>query len=551
MNHLGRMLLLGVVIAILGTATWVCLTWTIGSPEPDLWRRALGLDSLWLSWSQAEARSEGPARLVFRGVYAWLLNQQLPYDSLGWLTLGSALLAFLLLARWIHTCIAGRLGPTTRTAILLALCAAMFSPSFGANWLLVERFRMFVPIACLAAGGLLLRPGRWQPLRFMAALLIAQLALLTEVRGHWVWIALLPCCAAIDNGPRRTAYLAGWIIAGNAGALACEFNMGTAAPSEASWIVTAIFAAPWNYLLDVVATLGRSLPDLLHGTTSDESTIGAAMLLIFVVTSTLAWRRRGVTTAAWSAMAIFGLGAALTSAAQTQSLDIDRIARHELEWSVLALPIGLGGLLAEIGGDRSRQWLRALLPAILVLQAQDWQRGFTDLSWRHCQLRAYEARLALYGVAGLEPEKIGPSPFAADFHLKDAQRRRLLAIPEPFDDLHSRLQAAAAAQPLPTSGEVLDAYGETVSGSAADLAALIWIAQDSKDHGWQLLQATPLQRNDADNLYSWVVNLDEASVPADASRLAAFAFDLDHRDFVRLAGNVQVKNRSFAKEQPQ
>ena len=81
MNHLGRMLLLGVVIAILGTATWVCLTWTIGSPEPDLWRRALGLDSLWLSWSQAEARSEGPARLVFRGVYAWLLNQQLPIES--------------------------------------------------------------------------------------------------------------------------------------------------------------------------------------------------------------------------------------------------------------------------------------------------------------------------------------------------------------------------------------------------------------------------------------------------------------------------------------
>jgi len=544
------MLLLGVVIAILGTATWVCLTWAIGSPEPDLWRQELGLDSLWLSWSQAEARTEGPARLVFRGAYAWLLHQGLPYDSFGWLTLGSALLAFLLLARWIHTCIAGRLGPTIRAAILLVLCAAMFSPSFGANWLLVERFRMFVPMACLAAGGLLLRPGRWQLLRFVAALLIAQIALLTEVRGHWVWVALLPCCAAIDTGPRRTAYLAGWIIAGNAGALACEFNMAAAAPSEASWIVTAIFAAPWNYLLDVVATLGRSLPDLLHGTASDEFAFGAALLLLFVLASNLAWRRRGVATAAWWAMAAFGLGAAVTSAAQTQGLDIDRVVRHELEWSVLALPIGLGGLLAELGGDRSRQWLRALLPAILVLQAQDWQRGFTDLSWRHCELHAYEARLALYGVAGLEPEKIGPSPFAEDFHLKEAQKRKLLAIPKPIDDLNSRLQAAAAAQPLPTSGEILDADGRTISGSAADLAALIWIAQDSKDHGWQLLQATPLERNEADNLYSWVVKLDKASVPADTSRLAAFAFDLDRRDFVRLAGNVQVKNRSFAKERP-
>jgi hypothetical protein len=550
MNHLGRMLLLTVVVAILSVAAWVCLQWTSGSPEPDLWRQELGLDPLWLTWTDANAKNDGPARLVFRGVYAILLSLELSYDQLGWVTLCSALLAFLLLARWIYACIADRLGATTRTAILLVVCAAMFSPSYGANWLLAERFRMFVPIACLAAGGLLLRQGRWLPLRYVAALLFAQIALLTDVRGLWVWVALLPCCAAIAEGQRRAAYLAGWVIAGNVGALASEFSMGPSAPSDASWIVTTIVADPFNYLLEVVTTLGRSLPDLWHGTTTDETVIGAGMLLLFVLTSSLALRRLEVAMAAWWAMAAFGLGAALTSTAQLHGIDIDRITRHELEWSILSLPIGLGGLVAELGGGRLGQWLRAFIPAIFVLLVQDWQHGFTDLTWRHAQLREYEARLAFYEATELDPDKIGPRAFGKGWQRKAARMQGLLDHAQPLDDFLSKLQSAAAAQPHPSSGVILKAHDQTISGHVADTAEMVWVAKHSKEQGWQLIQAIPLQPSEQNDTHSWTFQLEEASMPIDKTRLAVFAFDLDSRSFIRLAGNVLVNNRSFQNEVP-
>jgi len=550
MNHLGRMLLLSVVLAILSTAVWVCLQWTSGSPEPNLWRQELGLDSLWLTWTDAEANNAGPARLVFRGVYAILLSLELSYNQLGWATLCSALLAFLMLARWLRTCIAERLGATTRAAILLVVCAAMFSPSYGANWLLAERFRMFVPITCLAAGGLLLRQGRWLPLRYIAALLFAQIALLTDVRGLWVWVALVPCCAAIAEGQRRAAYLAGWVIAGNVGALACEFSIGAPASSDASWIVTAIVAGPWNYLVEVVTALGRSLPDLWHGATTDETVIGTGMLLLFALTSSLASRRRGVAMAAWWAMAAFGLGAALSSTAQLHGIDIDRVTRHELEWSAIALPIGLIGLVAELGGERLNQWLRAVIPVIFVLLVQDWQRGFTDLTWRHAQLREYEARLAFYEATELDPDKIGPQPFKKSWQRENARMQGLLDHAKPLDDLLGRLQSAAAAQPRSSSGAILKAHDQTMSGHVADTAEMVWVAKHSKEQGWQLVRALPLQPSEQTDAHSWTLRLEAASMPIDKTRLAVFAFDLDNRSFIRLAGNVQVNNRSFKKEVP-
>ena len=110
--------------------------------------------------------------------------------------------------------------------------------------------------------------------------------------------------------------------------------------------------------------------------------------------------------------------------------------------------------------------------------------------------------------------------------------------------------AQAAAQPHPSSGVILKAHDQTISGHVADTAEMVWVAKHSKEQGWQLVRALPLQPSEQTDAHSWTLRLEAASMPIDKTRLAVFAFDLDNRSFIRLAGNVQVNNRSFQKEVP-
>ena len=79
---------------------------------------------------------------------------------------------------------------------------------------------------------------------------------------------------------------------------------------------------------------------------------------------------------------------------------------------------------------------------------------------------------------------------------------------------------------------------------------MVWVAKHSKEQGWQLIQAIPLQPSEQPGIHSWTLRLAAASMPIDKTRLTVFAFDLDSRSFIRLAGNVQVINRSFQNKEP-
>lgn len=549
MNQLCRKLLYVVVMAVVIVAAWICLEWTSGSPEPDSWRDLLGLDSLWLSWSQAEAKSEGPAHLAFRGLYALLLDLGLRYHSLGWVVFGSSALAFVLLARWVKVTIADRIGPVTRALLLLVICAAMFSPAYGANWLLVERFRIFVPLACLAAGGLLLRRGRYLVCRYFAAMMLAQVALLTDVRGLWVWVALLPCCWAIAEGSRRWACLALWVVVGNVGSLACEFGFGSSAASEGSWVIRAISIDSWGYLADVAATLGRCLSDTWPGELDKQHVVGGAFIVLLVVTSIMAWRRIDASVGVWWALALFGFGAALTSSAQVFGLNIEVVARREIEWSVLAFPIGIVGLLAEIVGHRFVGCFRIILACLVVLLVFGWRQGVVDLTWRRAQLREYEARLVFYEVANLSTDQVGLSPYKKGLQLRRAQDRGLLRCANVIEGLDGKLQEAASELAVAADGEIRDVSGRSIAGVVANSAEMVWIARQSEGKDWQWIRSIPLSPSQERDSYSWRLDFDRDVMPPEGSALVVLAFDLETLRFVPLLGRVRVTEQEFRMEQ--
>ncbi|MDA7936456.1 hypothetical protein N9B90_00785 [bacterium] len=549
MNQICSKLLYAAVMAVVIAAAWTCLQSMSGSPEPDAWRSQLGLDSLWLSWGMAEAASEGSARLVFRGLYALLLDLGQPYHSLGWVVLASSVLAFLLLARWVHLSIGNRLGPLTKALLTLVICAAMFSPVYGANWLLVERFRVFVPLLCLAVGGLLLRRGRYFVWRYFAAMIFAQIALLTDVVGLWVWVALLPCCATIAEGRRRWACLGIWVVAGNVGALACEFSFGSSASSEGSWVIRALMTKRGSYLSDVAATLGRSLSNTWPVELDYQLVVGWAFLVLLLVTSIVAWRRLNASVATWWAFALFGIGAALTSSAQVCGIDINMIARREIEWSALVFPVGIVGLLAEFAGHRFVNYLRLLLASLLVLLVFDWRQGVDDLAWRQAQLREFEARLLFYELDKLGPDQVGLSPFSKGLQLRRAQNRRLLRYNEVIEDADGKLQAAALELSVVANGEIRDVGGQSIAGVVASTAEMVWIAQESEGKEWQWIRSIPLSPSQEQGCHSWLLDFDRTVMPPEGSALAVFAFDLDTLTFVPLVGRVQVTGQALRMEQ--
>ncbi len=160
----------------------VALAWSLRSdaPEPADWRVYLREPELSFvgGWFEFAGR---PNHLGFATLYRALLS--LGVDIATLVGVGWALAALCVGAVW-------RLAPRAILAWpLLALLA--FSPAFGANWLLVERLRVFLPAACACAMVLLLRAPLHRA-RFVVATGLAVLAVLTHETGSLLWVAMLP-----------------------------------------------------------------------------------------------------------------------------------------------------------------------------------------------------------------------------------------------------------------------------------------------------------------------------------------------------------------------
>lgn len=440
------------------------------SPEPQAWRATLREPML--AWTAAELLGfdETPRVLGFRLAHLGFL--ELPgvdFDTLpllGWVLAG--LVVWLVHRRVVR---AGGFVGAVAGVLLATWC---FSPSFGANWLLAERFRIFVPPLCFAlALALLDGRARWR-LRFAVALALAQLAIFVDRTGCLVWIAALPAvCVTVsrhDRG-RMLGWVALWCVWGNVGSLVC--HGGAVRLRDPAGILGQLLDAPGATAAAWLRTSGQGLPSLLPG--ADTSLVAGALLqgALAVAVAVLVVRRRrpGVLAAAapWLGFVVFGEGVALLATHWFPGLGLPPAFLREFTWAGFMLPLGVLGLVGLHWGGALPRLARVGLVALLVLAAAEWSPGLSRLAAQHRLLRQGEAQLAFAEVATAEMPRGIPPPILGAESVTQLRDRGLLA------PIHRA--AALDLGGIDVAGATVP-FGEFLQINAA--TALGWVAPEGE-----------------------------------------------------------------------
>jgi len=294
----------------------------------------------------------------------------------------------------------------------------MFSPGFGATWILGERFRVFAPAACFVLGVVLLTGERGGRLRFVAAAVLAQVAMFVDRSGVLVWIALIPVILVFARRRSRTTSglaVAVWCVIGNVSTAICY--PAPASRAGNSGLVHLLVTDPRDAMNHLLGCGADALPDAWPGTRLDQAALGALLIAALLACAGLRLRRGnhrevGARVAPWWAFVLFGAGQAVVLADRVVSGDLPRELAREFGWPLVFLPAGLIGLGSVLTARRLRV-ARVVTGVILgIALLLDWGAGFAKLDIRHATLVQGEARLVFPAVSGrsILPRDGPPAP---------------------------------------------------------------------------------------------------------------------------------------------
>jgi hypothetical protein len=539
------------VVALL----WI-LEWASSAPEPIAWRSQLGDGPLCFAWRQVTEFTGEPNFLVFRLLHSSLLAVPgLDFPHLPLTTWAIAAATCLLLRRQLHSTAAARTPAWLAPAVLGYATLWCFSPAFGANWLLGERLRLFLPaLCCLLAVWLLAAraAGRW---RILTAAVLAQAALFSERTGFLVWIALVPLLwteATRRHDPRRLFDCAWWCLLGNASTwIALDERPPTTAAHTG--LVGDLLVHPGTTLAHLVRTVGRSLPDLFAGPDLDELVLGAALVaaLVTLLVRLYSVRYDGERlhqAMPWVSLALFGIGHALVVGEFYNPPPLTPMLMREVLWGSWLLPIGLVGLGLVTMTRSARRLLALAVPVLGLLCIQDWQRGFGHLALEHQLLRQGEALSVFVPAANSELPEGAPLPLPPGevVALRERGKLRRLAATTGMDlaQLDLEPQPGHGALESATTTAALGRVGDQ-DGFVADLVLVVRAGASHAQSGQRIVRIAVPAPSTSREPRPWSAELGELEAFTAGDTLQAFVFDGRGRRVRPLAGVVRFNGAHF------
>lgn len=543
------------------------------APEPDDWRQM---------WSEP-AFEYDPAVLFDFGAHAKfyvtrvvrLLAFQTGVDFplLAFVPWMLAVVAFVAIRSLGGRSLGGLgIGGTGLSAVWATLVALLiFAPSFGANWLLFERFRLVLPMACGAVGVLALTRTsifrRAPPsAAYGFAAMLSAIACFTSESGALLWLALLPLVASCMRS-RALFATAMWFLGGNLMTWFCY----SAVAREQLGIAGSLWNKPLETLAVVARVTSASLPDLFRDTDIDAYGIAALMLLAFVVGIALLARREAVVrqhALPWITLAAFGF-VSLSSVVHAR-LPVPFVGAllEETCPTAVLLPIGLAGLWAILTPRICARLAAPLAGVILVLLAQDWQAGLIGMRAEHALLRQSEAALVFADVATKE---LPPAPRSSLHAAQDRARLRKLGLLkrlEPVPGLSMRdLRAAGLVDPwsetragptraatsAPTSagssdrarGEIQRVDDTSAAGIVGGADLVLLVRSLGQDAGFVFAVSAPLLVRDGPS--PWSAVFPEAEAFREGELLRAYEFDVRARSIRRIEGDFRFSRGRFVR----
>ncbi|HEX5054316.1 MAG TPA: hypothetical protein VFZ65_21235 [Planctomycetota bacterium] len=450
-------------------------------PEPWFQRQAYGEMSTRWTFAEWDAVQAEPWHPIARVLH--LAALQVPGMTIQWTAYANALLALLLV--WCVSGVLRRSFSLTwsgRAWAFLGVGLLACAPSFGADWLHGERLGLFLPPLVLAWALAVLQCGGGFGWRAAVALVLAALAPFCHGNGVVVCLALIPPMVEAGRRSGGGGTLACTIALPVVGGIAAAFSLhriGAVGLGDVG-LWTRVVDAPLATLDAFVSRTGLLWMDLLPRTGLDEKVFGAASWLLPFVLWGIGDRSDAARRAAapWWGCVWFGLLVVLWNAVR-HDLALDAARWRELTFGAFLLPVGCVGLLAARLG-------RDLLPlgggALLVLAAQDWQRGIEDLRLARMQVDGLESTL-------LAPqETVGPTA-ASQWPVPDPAQIRVLEergwVPARAQALTPELPAAAKAPPSAcgacTRGNGRAAFGEVRSSLLGDTPQWVVIVAANGD----------------------------------------------------------------------
>jgi len=426
-------------LAALGWA----LAYAIHAPEAAAWSSLWGEETGFRgTLDRIYAFEEGVPRLLFfRLACTGLLripgNDFGRFTWAGWILATAAFLA----VTWLILRPGRRGDGWFRAAGVGLLGLWVFSPGFGATWILGERFRVFAPAVCFVFAVFLLTGERAGRLRFLTALLLAQVALFVDRSGLLVWIALIPLIPAFArhrSRPRAGLLTAVWCLVGNVSTAVCY--PPPPAADAGGGLVHRLVTDPRDAIFRLLEAGASALPDAWPDTRLDQAGLGAALIALTLACLVLLLRRgrdREVLSRAapWLSCILFGVGQTAILADRVIAGDLPRELSREFGWALVFFPAGLVGLGSVVAGRRLRAvsiGIGAIVGVILLL---DWGSGITTLRARHATLLQGEAELVLYPVSNrtIMPRRGPPIPTPEAY--RELRRAGFLRRSPPIESL--------------------------------------------------------------------------------------------------------------------
>lgn len=416
-----------VVLGALGSALW----WSLGlaslAPEPDEWRELWRDPAPALSWSEVLLPAERAFEPLLRALQRALLEAPWPLAGtalVGWLAALAVWLSVVVLAR--------RTAPGAARIGVPLLSLMLFAPAFGADWLLEQRVRVFLPAACAALAVAVLALARSPRLAFVGAGSLAIAAAGCGGDGAWAWLGLLPL--VWGEARRRTPDAVGrvvvtWVALGNV-LVALSRIDATAAPG----VVAHLGREPIGALSHGLAIVGGVAFDLVPASSADDVSVGALCVLAFaagaIVLASPGGRGHRTPALPWLAVALIGFVYAANALARWHPPFVAAPLQREATWGVLLAPIGVLGTWSCLCRGRGRVWLAGCAMLALIAIGIDHVRGRAQLGREHAMLRQGEATMAfaeLDGVQRAAHPRVPVEPAGARRALRAAGRLRDVA----------------------------------------------------------------------------------------------------------------------------
>ncbi|MCB9891365.1 MAG: hypothetical protein H6833_06950 [Planctomycetes bacterium] len=437
---------------------------------------------------------------------------------------------------------------------IFVVAAFLFSSRFGANWILFERVRMFLPLAACVCAVSVLVTWRRDCAAYCVAFACVIVATMSHRSGALMWLALLPL--VMDRVRRRPESLtprarsstiravAAWILGGNLTALVVYGAVHRDKPG----LMGTFVQDPLRAVDTLLQLASASLPDVLPTTLVDERVLGGVLLLSFVgLLLRVLFRGSKDIRERLPELSLSACGVAAIVALAHERIATGFFGNMLAECCPAGSLLAIGLLLATCSWvrvtGRASHAIRMLAVAsaavFVVMLTQGWTRDVAALRVVHTLLRQTEAALVLADAGELE---LAQQPCVAS-RVERAELRargKLRRLPAKASLAIDRFESVE--EHVASTGSVEQVGVRAASGSATN-ADLVLLVRSST--GEVFATAAPQPAIEPSTPRPWVAlfELERPFVRDEVVR--AYAFDV-RRDLVRpLAASHVFDGTSF------